>query len=362
MSFFGEEDAFSFLHDNYRDRSDDDESDDDESDASSSDGEEDDEQSCTYVGVAPQSPVSVPDSPCDNQGDESQEDSDGEPSPWKGSKAKKRIITELKNDNSTIHSMEVKEVHRTFASRYVLRLFKATYKRLLEHLKAKTGPFEEAKQQEQQDVEEEEPTVVKWYTQGKISPGYSLLYSLLMESEGTGIENMTVHDIWQSHAAFRCYDFQSFQGYYTKMKALVKKHRKIVMQDEADFQHDMDLIPEKSHDVWYKHPAKELLKKDVKDGVASLKGPQDLRKMRIEYQDFSVTKFCKEVHHEKQRQRAKPFWQWFRNKEAREMHEREVNELRTQWINDNDQEVNQLRADLVSKWTPYRRKEGRGYS
>ena len=93
MSFFGEEDAFSFLHDNYRDRSDDDESDDDESDASSSDGEEDDEQSCTYVGVAPQSPVSVPDSPCDNQGDESQEDSDGEPSPWKGSKAKKRIIT-----------------------------------------------------------------------------------------------------------------------------------------------------------------------------------------------------------------------------------------------------------------------------
>jgi len=75
MSFFGEDD-FSFLHNNYRDRSDDD----DESDASSSDGEEDDEQSCTYVGVTPQSPVSVPDSPCDNQGGEGQEDSDGEPS------------------------------------------------------------------------------------------------------------------------------------------------------------------------------------------------------------------------------------------------------------------------------------------
>ncbi len=53
MSFFGEDD-FSFLHSNYRDRSDDD---DDESDAFSSDGEEDDEQSCTYVGVTPQSPV-----------------------------------------------------------------------------------------------------------------------------------------------------------------------------------------------------------------------------------------------------------------------------------------------------------------
>jgi len=87
MSFFGEDD-FSFLHNNYRDRNDDD----DESDASSSDGEEDDEQSCTYVGVTPQSPVSVPDSPCDNQGGEGQEDSDGEPSPWRDSKAKHRII------------------------------------------------------------------------------------------------------------------------------------------------------------------------------------------------------------------------------------------------------------------------------
>ena len=86
MSFFGEDD-FSFLHNNYRDRNDDD----DESDASSSDGEEDDEQSCTYVGVTPQSPVSVPDSPCDNQGGEGQEDSDGEPSPWRDSKAKHRI-------------------------------------------------------------------------------------------------------------------------------------------------------------------------------------------------------------------------------------------------------------------------------
>ena len=57
--------------------------------------------------------------------------------------------------------MEVKEVNGTFASRYVLKLFKANYKRLLEHLKAKTGSFEEAKQQEQQDVKEEQPTVVE---------------------------------------------------------------------------------------------------------------------------------------------------------------------------------------------------------
>ena len=68
----------------------------------------------------PQSPV-APDTPV-----EGQEDSDGEPSPWKDSKAKKRIIAELKKDNSTIHAMEVKEVHGTFASRYILKRFKQT--------------------------------------------------------------------------------------------------------------------------------------------------------------------------------------------------------------------------------------------
>jgi hypothetical protein len=146
------------------------------------------------------------------------------------------------------------------------------------------------------------------------------------------------------------------------MKALVKKHRKIVMQDEADFQHDMNLIPEKSHDVWYRHPvsgtdirlkncSRKMWKKDWLHQWIH-KNCQELWGTRIEYQSFSTQKFCKEVHHEKQRQRAKPFWQWFRNKEAREMHEREVSELRSQWIHDNDQEVNQLREDMERKCFP----------
>jgi len=42
--------------------------------------------------------------------------------------------------------------------------------------------------------------------------------------------------------AFRCYDFESFRGYLKNMQALTKKHREIVTQDEADFQHDMKWI------------------------------------------------------------------------------------------------------------------------
>ena len=155
-----------------------------------------------------------------------------------------------------------------------LTLFKANCKRLLEQLKGKTetGPFDEGKTEDSEDAQ---PTVQKWYSSGKLSTGYPLLYSILMEPEGTGIEEMSPQTIWQSHAAFRCYDFESFRGYLKNMQALTKKHRKIVAQaqDEADFQHDMKLIPEKSGLIWYKHPAKELLKEDVANSVASSMKP-----------------------------------------------------------------------------------------
>ena len=351
-SFFGA-DEFSFL-DTYREKSDDeDESDNERSQTSSSSSvsEGSDEQEFVYNTSArprfglPESPAAAPNNHDDDSDDE---DDDDEPSPWRGSKAKRRIIEKLKDDESPIHSMDPTEVHERFASRYRLNLFKANYKRLLEQLKGKTGPFEEGKTKDSEDAQ---PTVEKWYSSGKLSTGYSLLYNILMEPEGTGIEEMSPETIWQSHAAFRCYDFESFRGYLKNMQALTKKHRKIVAQDEADFQHDMELITEKSGLIWYKHPAKELLKEDVASGMASSMKPRELRETRPEYREFSVTKFCKEVHHEKQRQRAKPFWQWFRNKEAREMHESQVNELRRTWIHDND--VEKLRQEMERIWTPH---------
>jgi len=79
------------------------------------------------------------------------------------------------------------------------------------------------------------------------------------------------------------------------MQALTKKHREIVTQDKADFQHDMNLIPEKSGLKWQKIRLKNSSRK--------------ISKMGEPHQEFTIMKFCKEVHHETQRQRAKPFCQ-----------------------------------------------------
>jgi hypothetical protein len=53
---------------------------------------------------------------------------------------------------------------------------------------------------------------------------------------------------------------------------LTKKHWnwKIFLQDEADFQHDMELISEeKSGLKWHENPTQELLKEDVENGRAT---------------------------------------------------------------------------------------------
>ena len=108
------------------------------------------------------------------------------------------------------------------------------------------------------------------------------------------------------------------------MVKLVKKHKKVISQDEADFQHDMALIYDKTcketTPVWHTHPAKTLLKMDVENGIASAMKPRELRGTRKEYQDFSVVKFCKEVHH-----------------------------MRKEWACFNDESVNELVEEL-KRW------------
>lgn len=213
-------------------------------------------------------------------------------------------------------------------------------------MEAKTGPFAGLQQNEQEGIPQE-PEVEKWWTPRKVSEGYSLLYSLYIEPEGTGIEEMPVQKLWQSHPAFRCYEFEKFEEYNKKMIKLTNKNRQQVKQDMEDFEHDMQLMPERSFTLngepfWHNHPAKELLNKDIENGLSSSLKPAALRNTRPEYKEFSGKKFCKEVHHQKQRRRAKPFWVWDRNKRGREMHDKQVCEIRKEWINSNDEDVNDL--------------------
>ena len=121
MSYLGEDLDYDFLKGPYRDKStDEDDSDDDRSEimyigtasSSSDSSREDHEQDCTSIGVDSFDPSQSP--VAQDTEVEGHEDSDGEPSPWRNSKAKKRIIVELKDNNSCIHSMNIESVHARF--------------------------------------------------------------------------------------------------------------------------------------------------------------------------------------------------------------------------------------------------------
>ena len=87
--------------------------------------------------------------------------------------------------------------------------FRANLKRLLNNLLSKTGDFKPEK-------------IEPWYTSPKnVSAGYSLLYSLYMNSKHSEkIDRMSAEQIWESHKIFQLYDLIQFETYNKNMKAL----------------------------------------------------------------------------------------------------------------------------------------------
>ena len=96
----------------------------------------------TVASNPPQSPSTAAtknnNSPQSVGGDEN---SDDEPSPWRNSRAKQRIISSLKDSTSEIHFLELQQIHLKFAPRYLFKRFKSNYKRLLAQFEGKTGVF-----------------------------------------------------------------------------------------------------------------------------------------------------------------------------------------------------------------------------
>ena len=90
-------------------------------------------------------------------------------------------------------------------------------------------------------------------------------------------------------------------------------------------------MTDRDEPFWYNHPAKALLKEDVESGLAYDLKPVALRETREEYQQFKLKTFRKHIYQEKGRQRAAPYWRLKRNIAARQMIEKEREEMKRQW-------------------------------
>lgn len=281
-------------------------------------------------------------------------DAGGPPSPWKSSKAKLRIIDELKSEASDIHlfigtfttsdfsNVNINEMHKRYAGKYKKSRFRENVKRILRHYLMKTGPFAPE-------------TVEPWYTSVKnVSKAYSMLYMLYMDSNKSRvISSMPIEQLWESHPEFQNYDLEKFKTYNTNMKALTSKKKKQITLEEATFHRDMLKLPTKTQTsrgvpFWHTHPASAMLKDHVTNEMAgdvNLMEPKYLWKLKEEYQAFPLAVFRKHIYQERTKQLAAPYWQHTRNEAAQKKYE-EVQELLKEW---NQVRVNKGVEDLVNQ-------------
>ena len=278
-------------------------------------------------------------------GDEDVHEEEGRPpSPWASSKAKQRIVHELKDEQSDIHlligsytssnfeQVNFPQILQKYAdSKYKIANFRQNVKRILVHLQNKTGPFNGKISGEGNDDAE------KWYTSAQnTSKAYVLLFLLYMnKSNSQTVSSMSAEEIWQSHPLFQKYELEQFKKYNTKMKGLTSKRRRLLDEEEDAYQKEMLSCPKKEatsrgYPFWNCHPAADLLKEDEIVGAAKRMKPIKIWESRPEYQDFPLYIFRKHIYQERSKQLASPFWQHRRNKMAMKQVE-EAQELMKDW-------------------------------
>ncbi|KAL7537423.1 hypothetical protein ACHAXR_007812 [Thalassiosira sp. AJA248-18] len=226
---------------------------------------------------------------------------------------------------------------------YKMSNFRNNVKLLLVHLLKKTGPFE-GKQNE------------PWYTSAKnVSTAYSLLFALYMDPKHSRkIRGMSAEQIWESHPQFQLYELEKFKGYNERIQTLTTKRKSMIAEEEASFERDMLRVPKrgttsKGVPFWHTHAAAVLLEQHITEEMAGTKSkarPHQLWRSRAEYQEFPLPIFRKHMYQERMKQIAAPYWQYKRNKNAREKYDQKEKMLK-EW---NEAQINREVEGLVDDW------------
>ena len=182
-----------------------------------------------------------------------------------------------------------------------------------------------------------------------------IFLSTLINDPKSRVHNMTDEEIYSSHIWFQNYTFTKFKGYLGTLQSVVEERKRVVAMNEREVRLEMVRFPRnelttRGYPFWHTHLARTLLENDVRiirEALADEMTPKELWLSIDEYQEFLQTVFCHHVHQEKRRQREKPGWVVKRNKKARKMHEKEMNEKKEGW---NSRQYAKDINDLCEKW------------
>ena len=156
----------------------------------------------------------------------------------------------------------------------------------------------------------------KW----KNSKARAMLVRMLMDKQ-SNVHKMTSKEIQASHKWFQEYDPTSFNRYVRDLRKVSTKKVAVVVEDNDIIKRELNRFPRPSKTIrgepfWDNHPAKLLLREDVKAGKHLEMKPKLLRQTRSEYKEFSLETFRAHVYQEKRHQKELPMRISRRNKKA----------------------------------------------
>ncbi len=153
--------------------------------------------------------------------------------------------------------------------------------------------------------------------------------------------NSKAHKLsWQelhaSHEWFREYEPKNLKKYLSRLKKANPRKVAIVAEDNMIIEAELQNFPRsgktnRGEPFWDTHPAKLLLREDVKAGKHLDMKPQVLHQTRPDYQAFSLKTFRRHVYQEKRHQRELPMRVARRNKKAQYKYDKEVKENIALW-------------------------------
>mmetsp|Transcript_11689 Transcript_11689/g.19868 ORF Transcript_11689/g.19868 Transcript_11689/m.19868 type:complete len:295 (+) Transcript_11689:36-920(+) len=177
------------------------------------------------------------------------------------------------------------------------------------------------------------------------SKARAMLVRMLMDNQ-SNVHKMTWKESHASHEWFQEYDPMLFQRYVRDLRKANPQKVAVVTEDNEIIKRELNRFPRptktnRGEPFWDTHPAKLLLRGDVKAGKHLDMKPALLHQTRSEYKAFSLKTFRAHIYQEKRHQKELPMRVNRRNKKAQYKYEKEVKENVALWNTQNDDEDNE---------------------
>ncbi len=205
---------------------------------------------------------------------------------WSESQQKKDIIAAFLDPNSGIHTLSIPTIFEEYAADHGWIKSNATsnIRTIKKQYEGKKGPFSE------KEVNKIEP----FKTRTTKSKAYTLLLKVHMNSEQSGVENMTIEQLHQSQTCFRQYPLNDFKTYNTDIRRLAMKKKEKLQLDTSALMSHMKAHPRREYTdrglkFWDTHAAYEMLKTDldkIEKGLLDPTTPKLLWETRKSYKEF----------------------------------------------------------------------------